>query len=149
MSDQQIYTVVKQLSEAFRTGRKRPDEIARPILYVEIDKDTSVNAESIMFDSFKDSTHLYIKRFDDREQSETSDDENIDLDRHTQFGADQALDVLQRQEEDSGILRLVEFMLENEPVYENYERMKHEFLESYHVENRTSQSGELLQHCIG
>lgn len=151
MSDEQIYAVVEQLSEALKTGRKRPDEIARPIVYLEIDKDTSIHAEAILSDSFHDSTHLYIKRIKDRQQAEmeTLDEDGIDLEHHAQFGAWQALDVLQKREEDATILRLVEFMLENEPVYESYERMKQDFLETNHAENRAGQNGELLQHSLG
>ena len=149
MSDEQLYAVVEQLAEALRTGRKRPDEIAKPIVYLELDSETSVHAESILSDSFHDQAHLYFKRVTENEQpeSEPVDTDEIDLDNHS--GDRQVLDLLQKREEDETILRLVGFMLDNEPVYESYERMKHHFLETYHVENQAGQAGELLQHHVG
>ena len=132
-TDSETREKTSQLLETLRKrGKKRPAEIAKPIVYARMNETTSSDAERILKTELGDSVHLFIKR---ELSGEEGDDaavrlDDIDITRHSESGFEYIRPVFHKFEEDADVRNMVEQLLDTEPAPEVYQALKSKFLET-------------------
>jgi len=114
-------------------SKKRPAEIAKPIVYALMNESTWQEAERILKSELGESAHLFFKRKPSGEEPGTPDVsrlENIDIARHAESGFDSIRGIFQEFEPDAEVRAIVEGLLETDPSPETYQELRTRFLET-------------------
>lgn len=134
-TQREILEKTERILASIRTAKvRRPPEIERPILSVEMNGETFSGAERLLEEIFGETVHLFVKRDGEEDDGiNVGQYDDIDVERYTEIGVRYARHIFPNCEPDPEVREIVETMLTREASEANYLAMKETFLSRHKV----------------